>query len=406
MTKKEKKKHYDNVMKKRKETQERHSKMICKTFEVKIQENCLSREKLDILKLVFIEGKWFYNDILRSGDISKYDTKNNIVKVYNWETKRYRTKELIYLDSQMKQYLKQQALDSIKGLSILKNHGYKVGQLKFKKECNSLHIKDNKRIKIIDKNNIFIPIFQKIRVNGLEQFIYDNIEIACADLVKKPNGYCVKITTYITKNKNTRNKNKREKINETIGIDFGIKNSYTLSNGKVINTMIPESEILKKLQKKFSRTEKNSKNHSKLKRKIQIEYQKICNRRKDLANKLVSELSRYDKVIIQDELLNNWKGKGISYDSKGYVKSKLKELNNVVVLDSSLPTTQFCSRCGQLNKIPLSQRTYVCNCDRRRKMDRDVHASKNMIWFYDNNIKSFDWSNREKSLKKIQKKID
>lgn len=403
MTIKEKEKHYDSIMKKRKETQERHSKMVCKTFEVRIQENSLSKEKLEILELLFIEGKWFYNDILRSGDIKGYNTKNNNVKVYNFETKRYRTKTLQFIDSQMKQYLKQQALDSIKGLSVSKNHGYNVGSLKFKKECNSLHIQDKSRIKIIDEYHISIPVLHKIRVNGLEQFINDNVEIACADIIKKPNGYFLKITTYISKNKDTRNKNKnKKKINKTIGIDFGIKNSYTLSDGTAMDTKIPESEILKKLQRKFSRTQKNSKNHSKLKRKIQIEYQKIYNRRRDLANKLVSELSRYDRVIIQDELLNKWKGN--NNDSKGLVKSKLKELKNVVVLDSSLPTTQFCTRCGRLNKIPLSQRVYKCSCS-RKKEDRDIHAAKNMIWFYDHNIKSFNWSNRERELEKIQKKI-
>ena len=66
-----KEKHYENIMNKRKETQERHSKMVCKTFEIKIQKNSISKEKLEILKLVFIEGKWFYNDILISCDIKK-----------------------------------------------------------------------------------------------------------------------------------------------------------------------------------------------------------------------------------------------------------------------------------------------------------------------------------------------
>ena len=116
----------------------------------------------------------------------------------------------------------------------------------------------------------------------------------------------------------------------------------------------------------------------------------------------MSELSRYDRVIIQDELLNKWKNKGISYDSKGLVKSKLKELKNVVVLNSSLPTTQFCNRCGKLNKIPLSQRIYKCSCS-RKKEDRDIHAAKNMIWFYENHIKSFNWNNKEREFKRKYK---
>ena len=41
---------------------------------------------------------------------------------------------------------------------------------------------------------------------------------------------------------------KKEKINETIGIDFGCSTSFTLANGEKIDAKVQESERLKKCQ--------------------------------------------------------------------------------------------------------------------------------------------------------------
>ena len=69
----------------------------------------------------------------------------------------------------------------------------------------------------------------------------------------------------------------------------------------------------------------------------------------------------------------------------GSVKAKLKGLSKTVVLDRSLPTTKLCSRCGRFHdEMKLWDRTFSCSCG--IEMDRDVHAAKNMVWFYENNV--------------------
>ena len=69
----------------------------------------------------------------------------------------------------------------------------------------------------------------------------------------------------------------------------------------------------------------------------------------------------------------------------GSGKAKLKELSKTVVLDRSLPRTKLCSRCGRFHdEMKLWDRTFSCSCG--IEMDRDVHAAKNMIWFYENNV--------------------
>ena len=77
------------------------------------------------------------------------------------------------------------------------------------------------------------------------------------------------------------------------------------------------------------------------------------NKKIDMSNKVVHELKKYDKVIIQDEQLSNWMKTGhskkVSHSCLGLIKSKLKQMNNVVVLDKLIPTTKLCSTCGYIH---------------------------------------------------------
>ena len=67
------------------------------------------------------------------------------------------------------------------------------------------------------------------------------------------------------------------------------------------------------------------------------------------------------------------------------MKSKLKTASNVVVLGKTVPTTKLCTKCGQWHdEIKVWNRTFKCDCG--IEMDRDIHAAKNMVWFYENNV--------------------
>lgn len=65
----------------------------------------------------------------------------------------------------------------------------------------------------------------------------------------------------------------------------------------------------------------------------------------------------------------------------GRIKSKLIQSDNVIILDKWFPTTKYCSKCGNKVDLKLTDRIFECpNC--KTKEDRDIHAAKNMIWFY------------------------
>ena len=94
-------------------------------------------------------------------------------------------------------------------------------------------------------------------------------------------------------------------------------------------------------------------------------------------------------IVIQDEQLKNWSknchGKAIQHSVLGRVKSKLKTKENVVILSKTVPTTKLCTNCGVYHdELKVWDRTFECECG--VEMDRDIHASKNRVWFYENNV--------------------
>ena len=116
--------------------------------------------------------------------------------------------------------------------------------------------------------------------------------------------------------------------------------------------------------------------------------QKISNRKTDLSNKAIAHFLENKTVVIQDEMLSLWHkghfGKTVQHSILGRVKAKLIDNKQVVVLSRSVPTTKLCRDCGTINTIKLSDKTFSCSCG--TKEDRDVHAARNMVWCYENQV--------------------
>ena len=155
---------------------------------------------------------------------------------------------------------------------------------------------------------------------------------------------------------------------------------------EIINVFVDESERLKNLQRQMFRRQKGSNNRNKTIRKIQKEYQKLNNIKNDKANKIVSELKKYETIYFQDENISAWRKKGslangsrkIQHSILGRVKFKLQNCERAMMLDRFIPTTQTCV-CGVKNKHNLSERVYKCDCGYEN--DRDVHSAQMMIYF-------------------------
>ena len=368
-------------------TRQKRKSQVCRVYKVKIDESRLSAKQKEQLKMIFVEAKWITNEYIRwSEENNLFDYKPGKTVIKKDKDMNDVEVSLNYISAQMIQSVVVDMQTNIKSLSTLKKNGFHVGKLKYRKEVNSINLKQyGQTFKILNSKYVKIEkIKGTIPVNGLDQFInIEGIEYANAKLLNTPKGYYIAITTYIDKDKIQH----KPKIKGRIGIDFGCTTSFTLSNGEEIDCTIQESDRLKRLQKKMSRQVKGSKGREKTISLIRKEYTKLSNQKEDSSNKIVAYLSSFDEVIFQDEQLQHWKvknGKTVQHSVLGRVKAKLNTKQNCHMIGRWFPTTKLCTNCGAYNdNLKLSDRKFVCpNCGITD--DRDIHAAKNMIWIYDN----------------------
>lgn len=127
--------------------------MDCCVFCAKVQENRLSKAKLEKLYRCFLEAKWLRNAVVATDTLSLEDTSSVQVKVND----SFETREIKNLSSQMKQSVVDSVKADICNLSKAKKAGYKVGRLQFKKECNEINLKQfRKTYKIKSHNKISV----------------------------------------------------------------------------------------------------------------------------------------------------------------------------------------------------------------------------------------------------------
>ena len=363
-----------------KATRERRSNMDCRVFSVKIQENRLSKAKLEKLIRLFLEAKWLYNAVVASDTLTLEDTSNVQVKVKD----TFETRELTTLSAQMKQSIVEGAKQNVFNLSKAKKAGHKVGRLQFKRECNEINLKQfGHTYAIKDKNKIRVQNIGILVVNGLEQVNLDEVEFANAKLIKKPSGFYINITTY------SKKQSQLETSKEVLGLDMGIKDQLTFSNGVKVNFYLEESEQLKGLMRKLSRQTKGSNQYKQTLARIKRIYEHYNNKKNDVANKLNSILSKNYTICFQDELLSQWKlkkskrkfsfGRKVQHGILGRVKGKLKKNQSNHMLESFVPTTQTCPACGCLTKHGLDKRVYHCSHCGFECLDRDVHSANMMV---------------------------
>jgi len=361
------------------QTQERRKTQVCRVFEVKFDKSHLSKEKLQHLKMLFVEAKWLYNYQISLDNPFDLLYKVKEVEVLN-KDKQVERRKIEYLSSQMKQVLLSRTQQNISNLSKAKKKGRKVGKLKFKAQINSIPLSQfGSTYKLIGRRYVKIQGLKKqLKVIGLDQ-IPANAEIANATLIQRNENYYLKITTFLPKEE-------RIKTGKVIGLDFGIKDNVVDSDGNKYNFQFLEPKSLKKAAKQLSRKKKGSNNRSKQKLVLSKQYERLTNKKKDAKNKFVSKLIKEnDLVVIQDESIAGWQscklrgfGRRIQRSIMGEIISSLRNKLETLVIDKYFPSTQLCPACGTLNKHPLDQRTYSCNsCEYSE--DRDVHAARNIL---------------------------
>ena len=180
----------------------------------------------------------------------------------------------------------------------------------------------------------------------------------------------------------------------SIGVDVGLKEFYTDSNGNKIDNpkhLEKSEKKLKREQRKLSRKQKGSMNRNKQRIRVARVHEKITNQRNDFLQKESTRLVRENQTICIEDLnikgmiRNHRLAKAISSISwsKFFTMLEYKATwygNTIIRVPTFYPSSQTCSKCGQGNPMVkhLWVREWECPfC--HTKHDRDYNASINIL---------------------------
>ncbi len=261
-------------------------------------------------------------------------------------------------------------------------------KFKSKKNKQSFRIPQNTKVNF-DDGKIVIPKF-------LEGIKFDNHrkfegEVSSSYITKTQTGkYHISILVEDNKVMPTK-----PQVNEksTVGIDLGISNFATISNGtKVDNPRFLKIKLdrLRRENNKLSRKKKDSKNRDKQRIKLAKLHEQITNSRKDFQHKLSYRLTHDNQVdtIVMETLSIKQMSKNHSlarhiqdcawYQFQTYLKYKCDWYGkNFIQIGKYEPSSKLCS-CGVINhQLTLKDRNWTCKvCGVTH--DRDILASINI----------------------------
>lgn len=236
----------------RKLTKEKRLWQVCKTYEMKIVSNKLTKKQKEILDFIPLESKWLYNyaiwelnqlykdeekvdeermnqktkekyivQVIKDKESFYSKTKLKLQKISEVKKvmikvgDKFEERELSHIPSSVKDEVITQLQNNIKSLVAIKSKGRKTWSLKFKSFVNTFHLKQyGNSHKIIDDKFIHLTKVGKLRVRGLSQlknihFQLDShgenhFEFANAKITKRPSWYHFMLTTYQDKLNNNR----------------------------------------------------------------------------------------------------------------------------------------------------------------------------------------------------------
>ena len=269
-----------------------------------------------------------------------------------------------------------------------KNVAGKKGYPQFQKDCSSVEYKtsgwkladDRKSINFTDKKEI-----GRLKLKGTRDLhFYQISQIKRVRLVKRADGVYVQFCVDVDRKENT------EPSGTTIGLDVGLKEYYTDSNGTTVENprfLRKGEKLLKRAQCRVSRRLKGSKNRGKARQILGKRHLKISRQRKDHAIKLArcvvqsNDLIAYEDLRIKNMVKNHCLAKSINdaswYQFRIWLEYLGKVFEKITVAVNPQYTSQECFSCGEIVKKTLSTRTHVCKCG--CLLDRDENAAKNIL---------------------------
>lgn len=341
--------------------------MINKTITIKL--NNLNQNKLQFLDEIFTKVQEVSNDYL-DFKFHQLETKN-----YD-EQRKHQYYTYINLNTSIIQQT-QRKIDSLvksyiswckKKHKLVSKPEIKSIPIILRNDC--FHIEENKNSKSF---NYWLKFNRKFFPLNLSDYHIDQLQkskrVLGSEIIKNKNNYELKLTLEFEK--------QTTKETKAIGVDLGIKNPITLSDGNKIGN---GKQILHKKKE--------------IKKKLKKNDTKLQNYTKDQNHKLSKQLIDYCvsqeiNVLVLENLkgnnLSNKKFRKIPWAFKQLMNfiSYKAELNGIKVINVNPKNTSIrCNKCGLESKDNrLTRNDFICvSCG--HKSQSDINAAKNILGLY------------------------
>lgn len=178
-----------------------------------------------------------------------------------------------------------------------------------------------------------------------------------------------------------------------LGLDWGIKNFYTDSNGNTYNypkSVLREYQRIKKLQSIKDKKIKDSNNRIKIIAKIQNAYERMNNLKNDFIEQITTELAKTNHIVIEDIDISKFFNKNHKFISRNnmicpkYIfdrtlRWKCQKFGSYFIKVNPNFTSKTCSCCGYVfEELTLKDREMCCPCC-NVIIDRDINAAINIM---------------------------
>lgn len=358
--------------------------VITKAYKIRLYPNKRQRtffnKTFGCCRVIYNEMLWNLQESYKNGiTLNKCKLFNEIKSKYNW----------------IKNADSQGLCNTYQDLNSAYNNFFskraKLPKFKKKKDKNSYRngmMQKTIEKLIPNKNHIKIP--KAGLVEFREDYNFKNLGIKkiCNITIEKSktNKYYCSICVDVEQEE-------YEHTGEVIGIDLGIKDLVIDSNGNKYENPKYLNKIEKKikhLNRLYSKKTKDGKNREKIRLKLAIAHEKLCNKRKDNLHKLTTKLIKENDVICIENLnvkgmaKNHHLAKAIQDASFGTLVSMLKykamwHNRQIIEIGRFYPSSKLCHCCGhRMNYMGLEIREWTCpNCGEHH--DRDINAAINIM---------------------------
>lgn len=192
------------------------------------------------------------------------------------------------------------------------------------------------------------------------------------------------------------------KTNKQIGIDLGIKNYITYSDGRKESSMQflkTDLEKIDKLHRELDRKSGDGANRERVRIKLAKAYEHLNNRKIDYLQKLSTDIVKeFDVICIEGLKIQKLKDEAIGSNKEKH--SLRKELNlcgfssfirmleykakwygkELYVVDTYFPSSQLCHVCGYRNSLLKDRNVREWDCPEcGTHHDRDINAAINIL---------------------------